>query len=178
MNEAGFIYFARSAALGGTLLAFCEGLLVAVHPIAPPTPSISDTEACNTLARYFDSHSFLPLTLAPSAQQRASRASQALLEKNSQLPLSALRFHGSPFQQLVWRCVHSIPCGKARTYAEVARAIGRPKAIRAVANACAQNRLAFVIPCHRVIRADGSLGGYRWGVELKRAILAREGFAL
>jgi O-6-methylguanine DNA methyltransferase len=172
------IYFATSAAFGGILLAFFEGQLVAAHPLARLEAEIEDARACTTLARYFASFSFLPLRSAPSPHNRASREIQAQLERDSQLPLSALRFYGSPFQQLVWCCLHSIPSGEVRTYAEVAREIGHPKAVRAVANACAKNRLGLVIPCHRVIRSDGSLGGYRWGVELKRSILAREGFAL
>lgn len=172
------IFFDTSTAFGGILVAFFEEHLVAVHPLARPDASIADVQACTILAGYFESFSFLPLRSAPSPHNRASREIRAQLERGSQLPLSALHFYGSPFQQLVWRCLHSIPSGEVRTYAEVARAIGHPKAIRAVANACANNRIGFVIPCHRVVRSDGSLGGYRWGVELKRAILASEGFAL
>ena len=81
---------------------------------------------------------------------------------------------GTPFQRRVWRALLQIPAGTTRTYAEVARAIGMPRAARAVARACASNPLAVLIPCHRVVRADGGLGGYRWGVALKRRLLARE----
>ena len=87
------------------------------------------------------------------------------------LPLDV---RGTAFQMRVWRYLQRIPSGEVRTYADVARGIGRPTAIRAVANACAANRVALVIPCHRVIRGDGSLGGYRWGTPRKRALLERE----
>ncbi len=86
-----------------------------------------------------------------------------------------LHVRGTVFQQKVWEILRSIPLGETATYAEVAAEAGCPRAIRAVANACASNRLAVVIPCHRVVRTDGSLSGYRWGVERKAALLKREG---
>ncbi len=81
---------------------------------------------------------------------------------------------GSGFQQRVWEALMRIPAGQTRSYAELARAVGQPHASRAVARACASNRLAVVVPCHRIIRSDGSPGGYRWGLPLKQALLARE----
>ncbi|MFT4196966.1 MAG: methylated-DNA--[protein]-cysteine S-methyltransferase [Pseudoxanthomonas sp.] len=81
---------------------------------------------------------------------------------------------GTTFQQRVWDALMKIPQGRTRSYAEVAAALGEPRAARAVAQACARNRIAIVVPCHRVIRGDGSLGGYRWGLPLKRRLLARE----
>ena len=81
---------------------------------------------------------------------------------------------GTAFQVIVWDYLRTIPCGELRTYKEVAAAVGRPRAVRAVANACAANPLSLVTPCHRVIRGDGGLGGYRWGIERKRALLERE----
>lgn len=78
------------------------------------------------------------------------------------------------FQRRVWEELRKIPYGTTRTYSEVARAIGRPKAVRAVARACAVNPTSVVVPCHRVVRADGNLAGYRWGAERKRALLERE----
>jgi AraC family transcriptional regulator of adaptative response/methylated-DNA-[protein]-cysteine methyltransferase len=85
-----------------------------------------------------------------------------------------LDIQGTAFQQKVWKALRAIPSGKTATYAEIAKAIGRPSAVRAVAQACAANRLAIAIPCHRVVRTDGDLSGYRWGVERKRALLDRE----
>jgi AraC family transcriptional regulator, regulatory protein of adaptative response / methylated-DNA-[protein]-cysteine methyltransferase len=85
-----------------------------------------------------------------------------------------LDIRGTAFQQRVWAALSAIPSGKTATYREIARAIGQPKAVRAVAQACGANPLAVAIPCHRVVRTDGDLSGYRWGVERKRALIARE----
>jgi AraC family transcriptional regulator of adaptative response/methylated-DNA-[protein]-cysteine methyltransferase len=83
--------------------------------------------------------------------------------------------HGSEFQKKVWAALREIPAGETRTYSQIAEAIRQPGAARAVARACASNPLALLTPCHRVVRADGALGGYRWGIERKRALLKREG---
>jgi AraC family transcriptional regulator, regulatory protein of adaptative response / methylated-DNA-[protein]-cysteine methyltransferase len=85
-----------------------------------------------------------------------------------------LDIRGTAFQQRVWAALRAIPAGKTATYKEIARAIGQPKAVRAVAQACGANPLAIAIPCHRVVRADGDLSGYRWGVERKRKLIDRE----
>jgi AraC family transcriptional regulator, regulatory protein of adaptative response / methylated-DNA-[protein]-cysteine methyltransferase len=79
------------------------------------------------------------------------------------------------FQARVWEELRKIPYGRTSTYAEIAQAIGRPRAVRAVARAIASNRLALVVPCHRVVRSDGGLGGYRWGTSRKKRLLEREG---
>jgi len=81
---------------------------------------------------------------------------------------------GTEFQQRVWRALMRIPTGTTASYADIARAIEAPKSVRAVAQACGANALALAIPCHRVVRSDGSLSGYRWGVNRKRALLERE----
>jgi AraC family transcriptional regulator of adaptative response/methylated-DNA-[protein]-cysteine methyltransferase len=81
---------------------------------------------------------------------------------------------GTDFQLRVWRALQEIPYGSTRTYAEVATAIGQPSAARAVARACATNRVALVVPCHRVVREGGAVSGYRWGAERKRLLLERE----
>lgn len=78
------------------------------------------------------------------------------------------------FQWRVWQALTRIPAGETRSYSEVAAELGSPKAARAIGNACGNNRLALIVPCHRVVREDGSLGGWRWGVERKRELLARE----
>jgi AraC family transcriptional regulator, regulatory protein of adaptative response / methylated-DNA-[protein]-cysteine methyltransferase len=85
-----------------------------------------------------------------------------------------LDIRGTAFQQRVWAALRAIPAGKTATYKEIARAIGEPKAVRAVAQACGANPLAIAIPCHRVVRTDGDLSGYRWGVERKRKLIDRE----
>ena len=91
--------------------------------------------------------------------------------KGLTLPLD---IQGTAFQQRVWEALRNIPLGTTATYADIAAVIGAPKAVRAVARACASNRLAVAIPCHRVVRTDGSLSGYRWGVARKRKLLDRE----
>lgn len=95
------------------------------------------------------------------------------IDKPSAIPL-ALDVQGTAFQHSVWQALREIPSGTTATYAEIANKIGNPRAVRAVAQACAANPTAIAIPCHRVIRTDGELGGYRWGIERKRALLARE----
>lgn len=85
-----------------------------------------------------------------------------------------LDIQGSSFQQRVWQVLREIPAGSTVSYRELAEKIGQPKAVRAVAAACAANSIAVLVPCHRVVRSDGNLAGYRWGLERKRALLARE----
>lgn len=118
---------------------------------------------------------------------------QALIERSDAEPLSAwaaevasylegkrpslnlpLDIQATAFQRLVWEYLQTIPRGETRSYGEVAQGIGKPKASRAVANACAANRIAIAIPCHRVVREGGEAGGYRWGAERKREILRGE----
>jgi AraC family transcriptional regulator of adaptative response/methylated-DNA-[protein]-cysteine methyltransferase len=90
------------------------------------------------------------------------------------LPLDV---RGTAFQQRVWQALREIPAGSTLSYADLAARIGSPKSVRAVGQACAANALAVAIPCHRVVRHDGALSGYRWGVDRKRALLEREGAA-
>jgi AraC family transcriptional regulator of adaptative response/methylated-DNA-[protein]-cysteine methyltransferase len=85
-----------------------------------------------------------------------------------------LDFQATAFQWRVWEELRAIPYGSTRSYSEIAKAIGHPKAVRAVARACATNPVSLVIPCHRVIREDGSLGGYRWGLERKQVLIQEE----
>jgi AraC family transcriptional regulator, regulatory protein of adaptative response / methylated-DNA-[protein]-cysteine methyltransferase len=85
-----------------------------------------------------------------------------------------LDIRGTAFQAQVWRALRQIPLGETATYGEVAAALGRPAAVRAVGRACGANPLALLVPCHRVVHKDGDLGGYRWGIERKRALLRRE----
>jgi AraC family transcriptional regulator of adaptative response/methylated-DNA-[protein]-cysteine methyltransferase len=85
-----------------------------------------------------------------------------------------LDIRGTAFQQRVWKAIRDIPAGATASYRDLAKRLGAPKAVRAVAQACAANAIAVAIPCHRVVRTDGSTSGYRWGVARKRALLARE----
>jgi len=92
-------------------------------------------------------------------------------EPHLELPLDV---QATAFQRRVWQALQEIPYGSTRTYGAVAKAIGKPTAVRAVARACATNPASLVIPCHRVIREDGALGGYRWGLERKKRLLEME----
>jgi AraC family transcriptional regulator of adaptative response/methylated-DNA-[protein]-cysteine methyltransferase len=106
--------------------------------------------------------------------ERIVAAAVGLVEgspREFQLPLDV---RGTAFQQRVWQALRDIPAGTTASYRDIATRIGSPASVRAVAGACASNRIAVAIPCHRVVRTDGSLSGYRWGVERKRALLQRE----
>ena len=117
----------------------------------------------------------------PAAEVRETEGEKSELRKwgnsiaeflRGEFPLAP---SGTAFQMQVWDFLRTIPRGETRSYSEVAAGIGHPAAVRAVARACASNRVAVLIPCHRVIRGDGGLGGYRWGMERKRALLQGEG---
>ena len=101
----------------------------------------------------------------------------AFIESPAQAIDVPLDTRGTNFQQRVWQVLRDIPAGSTASYADIAHRVGAPRAVRAVAQACAANRLAVVIPCHRVVRSDGGLSGYRWGVDRKRALLQREAHA-
>lgn len=98
----------------------------------------------------------------------------ALVESPGSAAPLPLDLRGTAFQMRVWQALSRIPPGQTATYSEIAQRIGAPSAVRAVAGACAANPVAVVIPCHRVVRTDGGLGGYRWGIERKQALLRRE----
>ena len=105
--------------------------------------------------------------LAPRVRAVAER----LRGQGSEVPVDLI---GTVFQKKVWDALMKIPLGETRSYTALAAQLGQPQAARAVASACAHNRVAVVVPCHRVIRGDGSLGGYRWGLPLKQQLLQRE----
>jgi AraC family transcriptional regulator of adaptative response/methylated-DNA-[protein]-cysteine methyltransferase len=110
--------------------------------------------------------------------QRLFGQLHALVDRPQQPCPIALDPQGTPFQHRVWQGLRALPPGKTVSYGQLAAALGMPAAVRAVARACGANPVAVAIPCHRVLRADGSLGGYRWGIGRKRALLEREGALL
>jgi AraC family transcriptional regulator of adaptative response/methylated-DNA-[protein]-cysteine methyltransferase len=113
--------------------------------------------------------------LGSDADTAALAAQVARVIENPRLSLDLpLDLRGTAFQQRVWRVLRAIAVGSTVSYAEVAQRIGAPRSVRAVAQACAANPLAVLIPCHRVVRHDGALSGYRWGIERKRALLTLE----
>jgi AraC family transcriptional regulator of adaptative response/methylated-DNA-[protein]-cysteine methyltransferase len=109
----------------------------------------------------------------PESVRWLRRVTESIVSPRRGLDLP-LDLRGTAFQQRVWQELRRIPAGTTASYGEVARRIGRPRAARAVARACATNPLALAVPCHRVVRSDGDPGGYRGGVERKRALLERE----
>jgi AraC family transcriptional regulator of adaptative response/methylated-DNA-[protein]-cysteine methyltransferase len=108
-----------------------------------------------------------PLQSAVSAMVDHLNGAQRQLD----LPLD---IRATAFQRVVWKALQTVPYGKTASYAEIAEAIGKPAAVRAVASACAKNRIAVAIPCHRIVHKDGSISGYRWGKDRKQQLLARE----
>ena len=115
------------------------------------------------------------LARAVDADDRLIDAVVAHVEGRAGVEELPLDIRATTFQWQVWRALQRIPEGATRSYQAVAEELGRPTAARAVARACASNRIAVLIPCHRVVRGDGALGGYRWGIARKAALLAREG---
>ena len=114
------------------------------------------------------------LVAADSVLEEWAKRIVRYLTAPGSMPDLPLDIRGTAFQARVWRALQKIPPGKTATYTQIAAALGQPKAVRAVANACAANKLAVLVPCHRVIRRDGDLGGYRWGLARKEALLTQE----
>jgi AraC family transcriptional regulator, regulatory protein of adaptative response / methylated-DNA-[protein]-cysteine methyltransferase len=118
--------------------------------------------------------------LSPAAGDNKTRllewgaAINRYVDGNSDLPELPLDMQGTEFQRKVWEHLRKIPAGRPQSYKEVANALGMPKAVRAVANACASNPIALIVPCHRVVRSDGGLSGYRWGIKIKQALIEME----
>lgn len=123
----------------------------------------------------FPKADLVPMPEAQNGQLDAwMDALDAYLAATAPRPDLPLDLRGTAFQILTWNYLLQIPEGETATYTDVANGIGKPKAVRAAASACGKNRLAVLIPCHRVLRGDGGMGGYRWGVERKRALLDKE----
>lgn len=158
-------YATGECSLGRCLVAISERGICAVL--------LGDDESAliDELQRSFPAARFLPANAAFSQQIAAVVASLNQPTTALSLPLD---IRGTAFQQQVWQALRAIPVGETRSYQKVAQSIGNPQAVRAVASACAANKLAILVPCHRVVRGDGSLSGYRWGVARKAALLQRE----
>ena len=118
------------------------------------------------------------LKLDDKAGEQAFTALEAMLEGRPLPRGLRLDLRGTPFQIRVWTALQAIPPGETRTYLEIAQALGMPKAARAVGSACANNIIGVLVPCHRALRSDGGLGGYRWGLPRKQKLLSGEGATL
>jgi AraC family transcriptional regulator of adaptative response/methylated-DNA-[protein]-cysteine methyltransferase len=166
-------YVVRASSLGRVLVAWTERGLCDVRFGA------SEREAAGAMRKRFPAARLERVGLSgPLPRNDASVPAWvdevvAAVERPRDLDLP-LDIEGTAFQERVWRALRRIPVGETRTYAEVAAALGDPGAARAVAGACARNRIAVAIPCHRVVAADGSVSGYRWGPERKAELLRRE----
>ncbi|HUL72047.1 MAG TPA: methylated-DNA--[protein]-cysteine S-methyltransferase [Vicinamibacterales bacterium] len=159
-------WLAADSRVGRVLVAATERGLCAVRAGGP------DVELVRALRDEFPRASIDP---RPSSRLRPLLTTALAVANATKVPADLpIDIQGTAFQWRVWRALTRIPQGETRTYADVARAIGRPSAVRAVARACATNPIALVVPCHRVIRTDGGLGGYRWGLAMKEALLAVE----
>ncbi len=159
------IYGIGECSLGSILVAFSEQGICAI--------SLEDDPGKLT-AEFRERFPQAQLMVGDAEMERMVAGVIKFVEKpNRALDLS-LDVRGTVFQRKVWQALREIPLGSTRSYAEVARQIGSPAAVRAVASACAANTIAVVIPCHRVVRSDGSLSGYRWGVKRKQALLQME----
>jgi AraC family transcriptional regulator of adaptative response/methylated-DNA-[protein]-cysteine methyltransferase len=152
-------------------------------PLGPVLVARSSTGICAVLFGEDDAAltddlagRFPGATLIPDATALADPLAAVLrrLDGHDAAPLPPLDMGGSAFQRRVWQALQEIPPGRTASYRDVAERIGAPHAQRAIARACGANRLAVLVPCHRVVRADGGLSGYRWGAARKRALLARE----
>jgi AraC family transcriptional regulator of adaptative response/methylated-DNA-[protein]-cysteine methyltransferase len=189
-NSASRFYGADAATLGMAPATYRSGaagqhIRYAVEPCAlgvvlvAATPkgvcAIEFGQSAHTLVEGLQSR-FPKATLVPGDPDFRHWMGQILhhIEHPASLLDLPLDIQGTVFQRRVWDALRRIPCGQTASYAEVAAAIGQPTAVRAVAQACAGNPVALAVPCHRVVRSDGSLSGYRWGTERKALLLERE----
>ena len=194
--EAGFasgrrVYEAAGDALGMTPGTYRRrGTGVTIHYTAVPTSlgtllvAVTERGVCSVslgedesalVAALRAEFPAAELARASDARDRLVDAVVAHVEGRAGADELPLDVRATAFQWQVWRALQRIPEGATRSYQAVAEELGRPTAARAVARACASNRIAVLIPCHRVVRGDGALGGYRWGIARKAALLAREG---
>ena len=155
-----------STPLGALLVGFTERGICSVALGDDPRALEADLRA-----------QFSAAEISPAGSQAKERIATVIAATQGADVSIPLDLSGTDFQLLVWRALQRIPRGQTRSYSAIAASLGRPTATRAVARACAQNQVAVVIPCHRVIREDGDLGGYRWGVDRKRRLLDQESSA-
>jgi AraC family transcriptional regulator of adaptative response/methylated-DNA-[protein]-cysteine methyltransferase len=162
-------YALRPCSLGYALVAVSEDGVCAILLGDARAPLVEELYKRFPLAR---------LAQSEARDDRLVDAALALVDAPGEPVAFPISAQGTDFQKRVWRALRAIAPGRTANYAEIARAIGAPKAVRAVAGACAANPIAVAIPCHRVLRKDGALSGYRWGAARKKALLAREGVAV
>ena len=160
-------YALGHCSLGHLLVAATERGVCAVLPGDDPAALRADLGARFPAAKLIESSSALAAQLKRIERHIDDPDPAAAADL-------ALDMHGTAFQQGVWTALRKIPKGKTVSYTDIARNIGAPGSARAVAGACGANAIAVLVPCHRVVRSDGTLSGYRWGTDRKRRLLARE----
>lgn len=163
------VYAVAETALGMMLIGVTERGVCALMFADGEEQLVEDLHAQFALAKVIraDAHD--------ERLERWVAAVESYLEGNAiALASVEIAYEGTALQQAVWRYLRTIPFGETRTYTQVAAQVGKPNAVRAVASACASNKIALAVPCHRVLRTDGSLGGYRWGLQRKAELLRRE----
>ncbi|MAB24226.1 MAG: hypothetical protein CMK78_07730 [Pseudomonadales bacterium] len=160
-------YLTGHCSLGGLLLGACELGICSILLGDDDESLLRDLQSRFPGARLQAN----PERLRPDMQQLLAFIERPQQPLSLSMPLNA---NGTQFQQQVWEQLQQIVNGSTISYGELASRLGRPKATRAVASACAANPLAIVVPCHRVLRSDGDISGYRWGVARKRELLRRE----
>ncbi|MCI5044538.1 MAG: bifunctional DNA-binding transcriptional regulator/O6-methylguanine-DNA methyltransferase Ada [Aquisalinus sp.] len=153
--------------LGRTLVAATEKGICSIQFGETDEEMMDALRACFPLADFTEAET-------GSAYADWVEQTLAFIEKPLVAPSMPLDVRGTAFQEQVWRALMRVQPGETRTYGEIAKSIGKPKAVRAVASACGANRLAVVIPCHRIIGKDGAMSGYRWGIKRKEQLLERE----
>ncbi len=158
-------YGVAPCALGTVLVASSEDGICAV---------LLGDDASDLIANLQTRFSKSTIVVGARAFNRIVSQVVALIETPKAICKLPLDIQGTVFQRAVWKALREIPAGQTRSYSEIARALGCPKSVRAVAGACGANNIAVIIPCHRVVAANGKLSGYRWGVERKSALLDRE----
>jgi AraC family transcriptional regulator of adaptative response/methylated-DNA-[protein]-cysteine methyltransferase len=162
-------YASGQSSLGGFLAAASDRGLVMVA-FADPAAATSD----RLRARFPDAE----IVEDAAAMRETVDGLVGLIEHPEATPALPIDLRGSPFELRVWNALREIPAGETVSYGEIAARIGSPQEAREVAEACAANSLAVVVPCHRVVKKDGAISGYRWGVRRKRALIEREHRAL
>lgn len=165
--------------LAGTVVRFAVGTCSLGHLLVARSENgicaILLGDSAEALARDLRKRFLLARVAAGDAETEALLAQVARVVDNPRVAVDLpLDVRGTAFQRRVWQMLSTIPAGTTVSYAEVARRIGMPRSVRAVAQACGANALAVVVPCHRVVRSDGTPSGYRWGADRKRALLERE----
>lgn len=164
-SQAVICFAIGECSLGSVLVAATDKGVCAVTLADSPEMLVDD------LQNRFHSNT---LVEADADFEQTVRAVVGIVERPEAQFTLPLDIRGTAFQQRVWEALRRVPAGSTASYADIARAIGKPTAMRAVAQACGANNIAVIIPCHRIVRTDGALSGYRWGVERKKELLRRE----